>query len=596
VKILVGLTPQKTELTLDFDYSPQIIARVKTIFGRYFNGETRKWHVPVASFEEIIGEFGCMIELVADIGDIFEAIDRIGPTIGTIDANVLDVMKLQPYDYQLIGGTAFLPTVQCGILADVPGLGKTIQTFLGFASLYVRDEISKCLVFCKKSLKTQWLVELERFTPFTGIKIYGDAKKREKLYEEAAKPEYQFIFINYEFLQHDAKYIKKRQAKGARGFEDFDFIRTLASSCQLIVLDEAQKIKSSKSQVHKNIVKLDAPYKWALTGTPIENSPMDLYNICRFVNPYIFGPNPVPFKNRYFTGYYKDKVNIQMLKDLRLRIAPYMLRRTYESVDKAFPHLKPPESVWVDMTDEQAKLHDDLKDIMQDLLEGMPNTDVPDGASALGTFGLMLQVADNPYLLYHSESQLGQQLFKKMWPKLQSWRDIECPKMEWIHDFLEERVEVDPNAKTIIFTRSDDMASVIKESLLDIYSDKEIVVYEGGLSESQQDAIKTAFWDYAKVLVATDAGSEGLNLQCADVEINFDLPYNPARLAQRIGRIKRDGSKFASVRVINLISKNSIDERVLKIIYSKQSIIDEVVEGNSTDTRLTKSLLSQLIA
>jgi len=496
---------------------------------------------------------------------------------------------------------------------------NTIQTFLGFASLCERGLAQKCLVFCKANLKSQWLSELEKFTSYKGIKIKGTPEQRLALYEEAAKPEYQFIFVNYEFLIHDKKYVKecerktkeneklkaagKKTKRAAKGFDDFENLEYLMRQCQVLVMDEAQKVKNDSSQIHKNLFKMvygtktypsiPPEYRWLLTGTPIENEPEDIYNLFKFVNQSVLGHNPNTFKYRYYEGRYHEKVRKDMLKDLSMRIAPYMLRRTQENVKRAFPKVRIDEML-LDMTNDQIILHDILKEITRDLIDGVKHPEIGnDDYSPIGIFSLLLRVADNPDLLFTSESDLARSLAKK---HLKT-PGHECPKIEWICDYLEARKQFEPDAKTIIFTRSDDMAHLTRESLLQgTYKDNDIILFVGGMSEKQRDTAKARFWKDGKIFISTDAGSEGLNLQCANVEINIDLPPTPSRLAQRIGRIKRDQSEFSHVRIINLISKDSIDERILKIIYDKQSIIDSVIEGNIADINLTQSVLLELLS
>jgi SNF2 family DNA or RNA helicase len=271
-----------------------------------------------------------------------------------------------------------------------------------------------------------------------------------------------------------------------------------------------------------------------------------------------------------------------------------MLRRSYDTVKGSFPELIPPQLVWLDPSYEQLAIHDNLKQITNKMLEAF-NEGKETMVSIIGTFSLMLQVADTPELLKFSSSELGKKLFKKYFKDL---KHIYSPKIEWVSDFIEERKINDLNAKTLLFTRSDDMAFLIKEELLQFYPECDIITFTGALSEAERDVCKKSFLNPsgAKVFISTDAGSEGLNLQVTDVEINIDLPFNPSRLAQRVGRLHRKGSTFSHVRVINLITKESIDERILDIIYQKQKLVDEVIEGNVVDVEMSSNLLKKLLA
>jgi SNF2 family DNA or RNA helicase len=203
-----------------------------------------------------------------------------------------------------------------------------------------------------------------------------------------------------------------------------------------------------------------------------------------------------------------------------------------------------------------------------------------------------LQVANTPLVLKNSSSEAGLELYNKY--VAHKLKGISIPKIEWIEDFLTDRQYYSSKAKTVIFTRSDDMAKLIADRLGRIFGIDKVLLYIGGLSEHMQQELKQKFWNEAVVIVCTDAAKEGLNLQCADVEINVDLPWNPASLQQRIGRIKRTASQFANVRIINLLSVNSIDERVLQVIYERQNLFDLIVNGNVAPIKLTEDLMRQL--
>ena len=123
------------------------------------------------------------------------------------------------------------------------------------------------------------------------------------------------------------------------------------------------------------------------------------------------------------------------------------------------------------------------------------------------------------------------------------------------------------------------MAKLVKRNLLKIFNDDEVLTYTGKLNNTKRNELIDSFKKESKVLICTEAGAEGLNLQVADIIINIDLPFNPTRLSQRIGRIDRAGSEFDKIKVFNLVSKDSVDERILDLIYKKQGLIDAVVEA-----------------
>jgi SNF2 family DNA or RNA helicase len=346
----------------------------------------------------------------------------------------------------------------------------------------------------------------------------------------------------------------------------------------------------SQTEKKHNTNPFPPQYRWFLTGTPMENSPVDIFNLFRLVHPSIFGLNPTKFNELYFEDKWHKKP--KNLDDLARRIAPYMLRRT--KITESIPKVRI-DFIRLDMTDAQEAINQEL--ICTSLLVRDKSLSDEDqqklkdqGISLLTNYGLMVQVADSPALLERSDSKYGKTLYKQH-------ASTESPKLDWTVDFLVER-KVDPENKTIIFTRSDDIAMALHERLLKSgFTEADLILYVGGLSETQQKKAKEKFINgTGSVFIGTDAAAEGLNLQKADVIVCIDLPYHPSRLDQRIGRAQRRGSAFEFIHVFCLISVNSIDERHLQVIYEKQDMINKVIEGNAYDVPLTDEVVLELLS
>jgi superfamily II DNA/RNA helicase len=127
-----------------------------------------------------------------------------------------------------------------------------------------------------------------------------------------------------------------------------------------------------------------------------------------------------------------------------------------------------------------------------------------------------------------------------------------------------------------------------------------VEIHTGKMNQAEREAAKENFWGESEIFISTDSGAEGLNLQCADLLINIDLPWNPSKFIQRWGRIKRAGSEHKKVKVVNLLCVKSIDERVKQIFYSKSSMFEQVVEGTEEEKeqikKITKDVLFKLVA
>lgn len=582
-------------MELRFPYNKQINERLKKLKARW-SPELSCWTLYSYYIEEFEEEFKGNIYWEKDIKQIWDEND--------IDLSVIDSFKLKPYTYQMVGGSAFLPKVKTALLADEVGLGKTVQVFVAFQQLYNQKKVKKALVFCKKSLVLQWLSELEKFTDLKGIAISGTPEERKELYKEAAKEEYQFVFLNYELLIHDYQDVPiegyKKKVKII-----YDPIKELVENhVDVLVLDEAQRIKNYKAQQTKQMRRLKdlTEYRWLLSGTPLENSPEDIFNLFVFMNDKIFGKNPISFRNRYMIlGRFKQPLGTKNLDELHRLIAPYMLRRLQSQVDHEFPELRIDEVVLV-MSDLQKKLHEEIQDSIYKEIKGLPNdyeedqTENPEGNSTLGKFALLMQVANNPSLLETSDSAFAQKVLKKLKPN--KTQLAYSPKYDWVLEFLNERRELNPKAKTIIFSRYERVISELAKILND---DKfSVVTHTGKMSQEEREGAKKAFWEDAQVFLSTDAGAEGVNLQIADCLINIELPWTPSRFIQRWGRIKRAGSEHNKVRVINLICKDSIDERVKQIFYNKEYLFNQIVEGSEEEkkkiNKITKNVLLKLVS
>lgn len=475
---------------------------------------------------------------------------------------------------------------------------------MAFHQLYNQGKVKKALVFCKKSLVLQWLSELEKFTNLKGIAISGTAEERKELYKEAAKEEYQFVFLNYELLIHD---YEDRPVEGYKKKVEilYDPIGELAKNhVDVIVLDEAQRIKNYKAQQTKLMRRLKdfVEYRWLLSGTPLENSPEDIFNLFCFMNDKILGKNPISFRNRYMIlGRFGQPLGTKNLDELHRIIAPYMLRRVQSQVDHEFPELRIDEIV-LDMSDFQKKLHLEIRDSIYNEIKGLPNeyeedyNEDSEGNSVLGKFALLMQVANNPALLQTSESSFGQKILKKLKPTKTEL--AYSPKYDWILTFLNERRDLNPEAKTIIFSKYERVVSELAKMLSD--DGFNVVTHTGKMSQEEREGAKKAFWGDAQIFLSTDAGAEGVNLQVADCLVNVELPWTPSRFIQRWGRIKRAGSEHKKVRVINLICKDSIDERVKQIFYTKEYLFDQIVEGSEEEkkhvNKITKNVLLKLVS
>ncbi|MFN4182095.1 MAG: DEAD/DEAH box helicase [bacterium] len=476
---------------------------------------------------------GCSVRIAPEVLELIQENARIA------SGNLLVTLKQPLYRYQRVGAM-FLQERGKAILADDMGLGKTVQALATITQLIETGKASRALVFCPASLKYQWVRECEKFTSLTTSLITGDKKQREKCYATPA----QVYILNYELL-----------------LRDFPLIAPLSG--EIIVLDEAQRIKNYKTQTHQLMRNLgNARYIFALTGTPIENELMELYTIMRFVNSDVLGTNVEKFIRRYvIKNFFGGVVGYRNVDEVRKRVSAIILRRMKKEVLQELPDVVE-NTYWVEMSTEQEKLYRELRNKMQEILKHLKNKPFWSKEEIHRIYGqltLLREVCDSAELL-----------------------DEEKPfsaKVEELVQILDELLRSEH--KILIFSQWEKMTRILQREL----EKRKIscVRFYGELSDSQRRKVLEQFTEDPDIpiFISTDAGAYGVNLQVADVVINFDLPYNPAKLEQRIARAHRFGQK-KTVNVLNLITPRSVESGILKLLYRKKKLFEDLIEKLDT--------------
>lgn len=441
----------------------------------------------------------------------------------------LDLLKLPLYPYQAVGAL-FLAFTQRALLADDMGLGKTAQAMAAARLLREEHGIERALVVTPASVKFQWGKEIERFTGDSVVVIGGTKAKREKQYTQDAF----FTVINYELVLRDLAHIH-------------------ALNPDLIILDEAQRIKNWRAKTSMAIKELPSKFAFVLTGTPLENRLEELYSIVEFLDDKLLGP-PWQFMAQHvikddFGGIigYKD------LGGVRRAIAPILLRRRKADVLTDLPE-RIDNDFWLDLETEQARLYRPLEKRLADLIR-MPEWGPAENALALSLLTSLRECATAAQLVN---------------PEIRS-----SSKLRELPNLVDEIVA--EGHKILIFSQWERMTRLAQDALAHLGIGA--VRLHGGLGmRARHDIVERFNNDPATMLfISTDAGGLGLNLQAASYVINLDLPWNPARVEQRIGRAHRIGQKNP-VNVINMIAIDSIEQRVLEVLYRKQELFEEILD------------------
>lgn len=433
--------------------------------------------------------------------------------------------NLRNYQYEGYKFLRFLDQNKLsGILADDMGLGKTVQIIAFLANVLKDDQ--KVLILCPKSLVYNWVDEINKFSNLS-YQVYNSKETFEK----------NIIISSYGSLLNS----KKLQQ------EYYDYI----------IIDEAQVIKNSWTKTSRIVKKLNGSIKFALSGTPLENSLGDLHSIFEFILP-----GYLPNKSKFLADINEEDKKESFLKMMK----PFILRRKKEDVLNDLPQ-KTEENIFLDMTEEQEKLY---KKMLSEIRSRVEDENLETFSILEGLLRLR-QISNHPKLVFENYKYLS-------------------GKIEFIREFMEDIIETDH--KVVIFSQFVSMLEIIKELLIE----KNIQFsYIYGISKNRTQIINHFNESKEKkvLLLSLKAAGVGLNITGADYVIHFDPWWNPAVEDQATDRVHRIG-QTRKVVVYKLITKNSIEEKILDLKNKKKSLYDEYIDKNIM-SKITKEELKNIL-
>lgn len=447
----------------------------------------------------------------------------------------LDFLKVPLYPYQQ-EGMLHLAFNERALLADEMGLGKTAQAIAACELLRRTRRIERVLVVSPASLKAEWEEQIAKFTGLPARIVWGPRADRLKLYRE---PSF-FYLVNYEQVRSDVEEIGRLIAP------------------DVVILDEAQRIKNWQTVTANAVKKLSSPYAFVLTGTPLENRIDEIYSIFQVIDPQLLGPL---FRfNREF--YELDGRGMPQgyknLDELRRRIRPLILRRRKDEVEDQLPQ-RTVNNYFVKMAPEQELRYEEYNTRVAKLLTILNRRPLTKEELELlqKWLACMRMLCDAPFIL-----------------------DPECrlsPKLDELESILEEVLESKDN-KVLIFSEWERMLELVRDTAGAM--DVGFAWHTGSVPQKarRQEINRFKNDPECRLFLSTDSGSVGLNLQAANVVINLDLPWNPAKLEQRIARAWRK-HQTRPVSVINLVCSDSIEHRMLGLLSQKQQLADGVLDG-----------------
>ena len=454
-------------------------------------------------------------------------------------------------DYQLTGVKWLYTLAKTGfggILADEMGLGKTIQVIYYIKQMLKDNENNKFLIVVPTSLAYNWDHEFDSFGSNIKRKIcVGNKDKRIKMLRNLNDTN--VIITTYGLLREDEEL-----------YNNLNF--------NTMVIDEAQNIKNNMAGITKVVKKVNAETKFALTGTPLENSILELWSIFDFIMPGYLA-SLTKFQSKYKIKDFDEDSEI-LIKGLSKQINPFILRRKKQDVVKELPD-KLINDIYIELKDEQKKLYVAELERVKEEMEKIIETEGMNKARflILQLLTKLRQICIDPSIVYDN--------YKDGSNKLEQLESI-------VNEYIKN------NHKILIFSSFKTALNIVKEKL----NKAKIKTYMIDGSVPAKDRIEMVDNfnnnDGVKVfLIMLKSGGTGLNLATADVVIHLDLWWNPQAENQATDRAHRIGQKN-TVEVIHLITKGTIEEKILELQNKKRILSDKLIDGEIRD----KNILSEL--
>ena len=443
---------------------------------------------------------------------------------------------LFPYQRE---GMLHLAFNERALLADEMGLGKTIQAIAACALLHYLGKVRRVLIVTPASLKAEWEEQIRKFTSLPLRLVFGGRTLRSQIYGEADTPF--FTIANYEQIVADSLDINARLRP------------------DIVILDEAQRIKNWSTKTAQAVKRLASRYAFVLTGTPIENRIDELRSIVDFLDPAILGPL-FRFNREYYQLDDRGRpAGYKNLDRLRERVRPILIRRRKADVETELPD-RADRNHFVALT---PTMRDEYSAIQKQAAElvatSMRRPLTPKEQELLMILlNMMRMICDSPGIMKNNPSR-------------------ECPKLDELARVLDECL-ADRDVKVIVFSEWIGMLERVRE-----WADKNRIGYAwhtGSVPQKLRRAEILAFRQdpHCRLFLSTDSGGVGLNLQNASVVINCDLPWNPAKLEQRIARAWRK-NQLRPVTVVNLVAENTIEHGMLASLSQKMELAQGVLDG-----------------
>lgn len=497
-------------------------------------------------YEDVLG----FVAQVRDAERRARLVDERFPS-GIRSAALKDLLRVPLFDYQREAALFAARAGRC-VLADEMGLGKTIEAIAAAEIMARQFGVERVLVVCPTSLKHQWEREIARVVGRSTRVVGGFRAAR----AAAFRAESFYTITNYDTVHRDLDLIA-------------------AWSPDLVILDEAQRIKNWNTRTARSVKRIVSPYAIVLTGTPLENRLEELVSIVEYVDRHRLGPTFRFLDHHQVRDEVGKVVGYRNLADVGRTLAPVLLRRQKTQVLNELPE-RLEKRFFVPMTPEQMRHHDENREIVARIVARWRRfrfLSEADQRRLMIALQNMRMACDSTYLLDQTTDH--------------------GVKADELLTVLDE-VFQEPDAKAVVFSQWVRMHEMLVRRLGRRRWGH--VLFHGGVDTARRRTLVDRFREdpRCRAFLSTDAGGVGLNLQHAAVVVNVDLPWNPAVLEQRIGRVHRLG-QTRPVQVLSFVAKGTIEEGMLSVLGFKRSLFAGVLDGGASEVFLGGSRLKRFM-
>lgn len=420
------------------------------------------------------------------------------------------------------------------ILADEVGLGKTIEAGLILKEYMMRNRVKKALILVPASLVSQWTMELNQ-----------------KFFIPAATPRKAPIWNDWDIVVSSLDTAKRSPNKEMILKQSYDFV----------IVDEAHKLKNHKTKNYEFVQAIQKKYCLLLTATPIQNQLEEIYHLISLLKPGHLGD-----ATTFAQNFQAKKRNFTNDEQLQALVGRVMIRNRRQNTKIAWTKRH--------IHNESITLSKEERDIYAFIQNMRTNPQL--SFHPLFSLTLAREACSSKEAVYMTIKKRLETNELAPYEKAYLLQLMDLLQQKSTNAKAEKALEIvqKTNEKVIIFTGY----QATQFYLQWFFKQHNIVSvpFRGGFKRGKKDWMKELFQTHAQVFIATEAGSEGINLQFCHHLINFDLPWNPMRLEQRIGRIHRLGQQ-EDVHIYNFATKNTIEENVLKLLYEKIHLFERVV-------------------